>query len=53
MKFHQYYYCLDTSLLNMQNEEMLIDAPIKNQFFFVWKNPATPPIKKTANPIKI
>jgi hypothetical protein len=30
----------------MQNEEMLIDAPIKNQFFFVWKNPATPPIKK-------
>ena len=52
MKFRQYYYCFDT-LLNVQNEEMLIDAPIKNQFFFVWKNPATPPIKKTANPIKI
>jgi len=34
MKFRQYYYCFDT-LLNVQNEEMLIDAPIKNRFFFL------------------
>jgi len=46
MKFRQYYYCFDT-LLNMQNEEMLIDAPIKNQIFFVWK--IQPPLQaKTA-----
>lgn len=46
MKFRQYYYCFDT-LLNVQNEEMLIDAPIKNQFFFVWK--IQPPLQaKTA-----
>jgi len=51
MKFRQYYYCFDT-LLNVQNEEMLIDAPIKNQFFFCLENPATPP-SKNRNPIKI
>jgi len=51
MKFRQYYYCFDT-LLNMQNEEMLIDAPIKNQIFFCLENPATPP-SKNRNPIKI
>lgn len=46
MKFRQYYYCFDT-LLNVQNEEMLIDAPIKNRFFFVWK--IQPPLQaKTA-----
>ena len=50
MKFRQYYYCFDT-LLNVQNEEMLIDAPIKNQFFCL-ENPATPP-NKNRNPIKI
>lgn len=50
MKFRQYYYCFDT-LLNVQNEEMLIDAPIKNQFFCL-ENPATPP-SKNRNPIKI
>ena len=37
MKFRQYYYCFDT-LLNVQNEEMLIDAPIKNQFFLSGKS---------------
>jgi len=37
MKFRQYYYCFDT-LLNMQNEEMLIDAPIKNQIFLSGKS---------------
>lgn len=37
MKFRQYYYCFDT-LLNVQNEEMLIDAPIKNRFFLSGKS---------------
>jgi len=37
MKFRQYYYCFDT-LLNVQNEEMLIDAPIKNLFFLSGKS---------------
>lgn len=35
---------VSTHLLNVQNEEMLIDAPIKNQFFFVWK--IQPPLQK-------